>query len=44
MKHLRDMGAALGNDPSLATPRQKAVGIVLLLLGLLLAGMSGGPS
>ena len=33
----------LTRDPSLATPRQKALGIVLLLLGLLLAGMSDGP-
>lgn len=43
VKHLRDMAMALGNDPSLATPRQKALGIVLLLLGFLLAGMSDGP-
>lgn len=34
----------LTRDPSLATRGQKALGIVLLLLGFLLAGMSGGPS
>lgn len=33
----------LTRDPSLATTRQKALGIVLLLGGLLLASMSGGP-
>lgn len=34
----------LSRDPALATTRQKALGIVVLLLGFLLAGMSGGPS